>query len=87
MTQRDILKEVRKQMGMNQNDFADYFGIPHRTMQDWEREERQMPDYLLRLILYKLEMEKNITGFTDQVPNKDEMVAPEKRKGSGTKNG
>lgn len=85
MTQRDILKQARKQMGVNQREFAEYFGIPFRTMQDWEREERQMPDYLLRLMIYKLEMEEKANGLLDKVPDKKDMVHPDKRKDSSKK--
>lgn len=38
--------------------FADYFGIPYRTMQDWQLGNRRMPEYLLKLMLYRLETEK-----------------------------
>lgn len=52
------LIEIRKSTGMNRKEFAAYFDIPYRTMQDWELGNRQMPEYLLRLIAYKVEMEK-----------------------------
>lgn len=80
MTQREILKNARKQMGVNQKEFADYFGIPYRTLVDWEREERQMPDYLLRLMMYKLEVENKAFQLLDKVPEKDQMISKEKRK-------
>ena len=51
------LKEIRTESGMNRREFAEYFGIPLRTMEDWEGAKRKMPDYLLRLIEYKLRME------------------------------
>lgn len=51
------LIEIRKSTGMNRKEFASYFGIPYRTMQDWELGNRQMPEYLLRLIAYKVEMD------------------------------
>ncbi|MBQ9140949.1 MAG: helix-turn-helix domain-containing protein [Lachnospiraceae bacterium] len=54
---KDKLIELRKQTGMNRKEFAEYFGIPYRTMQDWELGNRQMPDYLLRLMMYKVKME------------------------------
>ena len=54
---KDILIEIRKMTGMNRKEYAEYFQIPYRTMQDWERGERQMPGYLLRLIYYKTCME------------------------------
>ena len=55
---KDKLIELRMQTGMNRKEFAEYFGIPYRTMQDWELGNRKMPDYLLRLMMYKVEMEK-----------------------------
>lgn len=51
------LIEIRKSTGMNRKEFAAYFDIPYRTMQDWELGNRQMPEYLLRLIAYKVEMD------------------------------
>lgn len=52
------LIEIRNKTGMNRKEFAEYFGIPYRTIQDWELGNRQMPEYLLNLIAYKVEMEK-----------------------------
>lgn len=51
------VKELRKQMGMNRAEFCEYYGIPYRTVQDWETEKRELPDYLLRLMKYRAEME------------------------------
>ena len=44
------IKELRKQTGMSQSQFATYFDIPVRTLQDWEQERRQPPEYLSKLI-------------------------------------
>lgn len=52
------LVEIRKSTGMNRREFADFFGIPYRTVQDWELGNRNMPEYLLRLIAYKVQTEK-----------------------------
>jgi len=57
-TLQDQLIELREKTGMNRKQFAQYFDIPYRTMTDWERGERQMPEYLLRLLAYKVEMER-----------------------------
>lgn len=54
---REILIETRKKAGMNRKEFSDSFKIPYRTVQDWELGKRQMPEYLLRLILYRFSME------------------------------
>ncbi|MFQ9393189.1 MAG: helix-turn-helix domain-containing protein [Lachnospiraceae bacterium] len=52
------LVELRKSTGMNRRKFSDYFGIPYRTVQDWELGNRHMPEYLFRLMVYRIEMEK-----------------------------
>ena len=51
------VRELRDRLGMNRREFSDYYGIPYRTVQDWEAEKRELPEYLLRLI-YRAEMER-----------------------------
>lgn len=58
MDSRDILLKLREDTGMNRRQFAEYFSIPYRTMQDWELGNRKMPDYLLKLMVYKVQKEK-----------------------------
>lgn len=58
MNSREYLIDLRKSTGMNRREFCEYFEIPYRTMTDWELGNRTMPDYLLRLMAYKVEMEK-----------------------------
>jgi DNA-binding transcriptional regulator YiaG len=53
-------KELRQQSGMNKAQFSKYFGIPYRTIQNWELGERHCPEYLLKLMQYKLEKESII---------------------------
>lgn len=50
-------KELRRASGMTQQLFADYFGIPKRTIEEWERGARKCNDYLIDLMKYKLENE------------------------------
>lgn len=58
------VKELRDKMGMNRREFSDYFGIPYRTVQDWEADKRELPDYVLRMMWYMAAIEKKI-DFTD----------------------
>ena len=51
-------KMIREQSGMNRKDFSEWLGIPYRTMQEWELVRRVMPEYVLRLIAYKVINEK-----------------------------
>ena len=50
-------KKIREKSGMSRPDFAKWLGVPYRTMQEWELGRRAMPDYVLRLIAYKVKME------------------------------
>ena len=50
--------KVREQANMNRKEFAEWLGIPYRTMQDWERGVSEVPDYVLNLIAYKAKNEK-----------------------------
>lgn len=50
-------KELRQLSCMTQKAFSEYFGIPKRTIEEWDRGGRKCPDYLLNLMLYKLEKE------------------------------
>ncbi len=52
------LREIRKLAGMNRREFSEYMGIPLRTMEEWEAGRRKMPDYVLRLIVYRVKIEK-----------------------------
>ena len=51
------IRELRLRTGLSQQKFADYFHIPLRTLQNWEYGEREAPEYLVKLIEYKLKME------------------------------
>ena len=60
MSKGKEVKKLREKMGMNRREFSDYYGIPYRTVQDWEAEKRELPDYLLRLLQYRAEVECRI---------------------------
>ena len=57
MSTTDDLIKLKEKTGMNWKAFAQYFNIPYRTVQDWHLGKRGMPEYLLRLMAYKIEME------------------------------
>ena len=57
MSRGKEVKELREKMGMNRREFSDYYGIPYRTVQDWVAEKRELPEYLLRLMKYRAEVE------------------------------
>lgn len=44
----------RESTGMNRKKFCEYFGVPYRTMTDWEPGHHIMPEYVLRLLAYMM---------------------------------
>lgn len=61
MDEREKLIELKEESGFNWKEFSAYFEIPYRTVQDWGHGKRKMPPYLLRLMEYKLRMDKMIS--------------------------
>lgn len=58
---KDNVRRLRKEAGMTQQEFADYFGIPKRNIENWEEGSRRIQEYWLRLLRYKLEKEGRIS--------------------------
>ncbi len=54
---KDKIKALRESTGMNRKEFCEYFKIPYRTVTEWERGTRKMPDYVLRLLAYQIKMD------------------------------
>ncbi|MFI3236920.1 MAG: helix-turn-helix domain-containing protein [Lachnospiraceae bacterium] len=52
-TENDI-RVLRDKYQMSRKEFAEYFEIPYRTVQDWELGNRSIQPYLYRLMAYKL---------------------------------
>lgn len=48
------VKDLRLATKMTQQGFGDYFGIPLRTIQQWEYEKRPIKPYIINLMQYKL---------------------------------
>lgn len=67
--QQKELHMLREQLGLNRKDFSAEYGIPLRTIEDWEHGKRKMPDYLLRLLTYKVRMD---TLFKVECNKKDD---------------
>lgn len=58
MESGEELRKLRESTGMNRKEFCEYFEIPYMTETDWELGNRRVPQYLLRLMEYKVQMEK-----------------------------
>ncbi|MBP3609379.1 MAG: helix-turn-helix transcriptional regulator [Lachnospiraceae bacterium] len=55
--QQETLCSLRKMAGMNRKEFSEEYGIPYRTIEDWEHGKRKMPEYVLRLLAYKVRID------------------------------
>lgn len=58
MSSAEIIRKLREETGLNRKKFALHFGIPLRTIEDWEAGRRTPPEYIPRLIKYQMEYEK-----------------------------
>lgn len=52
------IKKLRIMTRMTQREFAEYFNIPKRTIENWEGGQRTPPPYVVELIEYKIRKEK-----------------------------
>lgn len=53
------IKELRMSTGMSQLEFANHYGIPVRTLQEWEQGRSNPPSYLVDLIKRIMELESH----------------------------
>ncbi len=51
------IKELRQITGLTQQAFSDKYGIPKRTIEDWEAERRTPPTYVIELLKFRIEHE------------------------------
>ena len=59
------LKLMREQVGFSMRDLAIFLGIPKRTLENWEYGISAPPQYVIDLIIYKVQHE--LVRFTDQI--------------------
>lgn len=44
------IKDLRARTGLTQLEFAEKFGIPKRTLENWEQGKNKCPEYTLNLL-------------------------------------
>lgn len=64
------IRELRKQLGDTQTEFAERYHIPFRTIQNWEAGVRTPPEYLLELLESRVK-EDVINRKTNVLPEYD----------------
>lgn len=80
MEPKDMVRALREEMKLNRREFCDYFNIPYRTVQDWECGKRVMPEYVLRLLEYKIRMDQMLQDKCSMKEQKDVKKADRKSK-------
>lgn len=50
MTAAERVKKMRRDSGLSAQRFGDKYGIPLRTIQEWEAGRRTAPDYVIELL-------------------------------------
>lgn len=60
---------------MTQAQFSEYFGIPKRTIENWEGNQRKCPEYVLNLIEYKLRNERMLKPTPEEEYLKMSLIA------------
>lgn len=51
----EILKEIRRPTGLTMKDFSLKYGIPISTYSKWEQGQSAPPDYVIKLLRFKVE--------------------------------
>ena len=67
------IKELRKKTGLSQSKFSAKFGIPVRTLQQWEQGISAPPEYLVRMMAYIMLLEEK-NGDNKQEPMNEEKL-------------
>ena len=60
------IRELRKETGLSQSKFSAKFGIPVRTLQQWEQGISAPPGYVVRMMAYIMRMEKKEENEREQ---------------------
>lgn len=64
---RDYLVSLRESTGMTRRDFAIEYDIPYPTITDWELGHRRVPEYFLRLLAYRIGLEKEKSNVQEKM--------------------
>ena len=59
--------ELRKRTGLSQSKFANRFHLNVRTVQQWEREARKAPDYVVWLIERVMDLEEQLDAQGNEI--------------------
>ena len=70
------IRELRLQLGDTQNEFAERYHIPFRTIQNWETGQRKPPEYVMSLLESRIRSDlvnRNTVSLPQHDPRKDDL--------------
>lgn len=67
MTYGELLIKMRKDANMTQKEFAEYTFTSLNTLQHWEHNDRRVPENFMRLVAYKLMMDKKTKDYNKDI--------------------
>ena len=72
-------QEIKELSGMSLRELSEYFGIPYRTIQNWSEGQRSAPDYVLKLMKFKLENDSERNATTEEGSNLEQISTKAKK--------
>ena len=57
------IKEIRNKTSLSQVKFSEKYGIPVRTLEDWERGKSTPPSYVLNLLEFRVNFDLSKNNF------------------------
>ena len=57
METNERIRSIREKTGLNRREFSDKYGIPVRTLEEWEAGRRTPPEYVVMLLSYVVEFQ------------------------------
>lgn len=54
------IREIRRKTGLSQAKFSEKYGIPKRSIENWEQCTRSAPQYVLNLLKFRVEQETDV---------------------------
>lgn len=52
MESKDQIRQLRTEAGLSRKEFSEVYGIPVRTLEEWEAGRRNPPEYVVRMLSY-----------------------------------
>lgn len=60
---KERMRSLRRLTGLSRIKFCAKYHIPYQTVTEWELGRREMPDYVLELLEYRVKMEQILDGL------------------------